>query len=216
MMMKMCLSLSSARSAESYLILIRCSIGVCLCSKRCDNDCGCAEMHLLWHASCYLLQIVLDPPHMYCVPITCRGCILLLGDHQQKVSIKVSIHTAHDSSILKGKWFLPQITRARFHRAAKHKILLAWNFFLLIKTGLPTKFPFVAHCLLLVLSCCLLILKITWKFVWQSCFNQGRNVMLSNCLCVAALWNWAQHLSMDVSDAVSNTHYINSIQTLHS
>ena len=34
----------------------------------------------------------------------------------------------------------------------------------LIKTGLPTKLPFVAYCLLL--SCCLLILKIMWKFGW--------------------------------------------------
>ena len=33
------------------------------------------------------------------------------------------------------------------------------KFLFLITTGLPTKFPFVAHCLLLVFSCCLLILK---------------------------------------------------------
>ena len=53
------------------------------------------------------------------------------------------------------------ITWAQFHRAvskaqkfAKHEISS------LIKTGLPTKFPFVAYCLFLVFSCCLFILKI--------------------------------------------------------
>ena len=45
----------------------------------------------------------------------------------------------------------------------------------LIKTGLPAKFTFVAYCLLLLVF---------------SCFYQGKNVMLSKCLCLAALWNW--------------------------
>ena len=54
------------------------------------------------------------------------------------------------------------------------KICLAWNFFPVIKTELPFKFPFVAYCLLLVISCWLLILKVTWKFGWLSCFYQGK------------------------------------------
>ena len=60
----------------------------------------------------------------------------------------------------------------------------------MIETGLPAKLPFVVCCFSLVLSCCLLVLKITWKFGWHSCFYRGRNVMLSKFLCLAALWNW--------------------------
>ena len=42
---------------------------------------------------------------------------------------------------------------AHFHRAAKHENLLSMEFLPeVIKTGSPTKFPFVAHCLLLVFS----------------------------------------------------------------
>ena len=70
--------------------------------------------------------------------------------------------------------------------------LLSTKISSLVKTGLPTKFQFVAYSLLLVFSCCLLILKITLKFGWKSCFYQGSNVMLSKFLCLAALWNWAQ------------------------
>ena len=47
--------------------------------------------------------------------------------------------------------------RAQFHRAAKHRNLLSMKCLFMIKTGLPTKFQFVAYCLLLVFSCCLLV-----------------------------------------------------------
>ena len=46
---------------------------------------------------------------------------------------------------------------AKFHRTAKHTNLLSMTF----QTGLLTKFPFVAYCLLLIFSCRLLILKVT-------------------------------------------------------
>ena len=34
------------------------------------------------------------------------------------------------------------------------------------------------------------------NLLWQSCFYQGRNIMLSKFLCSAALWNWAQSLTL--------------------
>ena len=71
-------------------------------------------------------------------------------------------------------------------------ICLAWNFFL-DKNWITNQFPFVAYCLWLIFSCSLLILKITWTFGWKFCFYQGKNVMLSNFLCLAALWNWAKY-----------------------
>ena len=72
---------------------------------------------------------------------------------------------------------------AKFHRVAKHKNSLSMKISSLIKTGLPTKFPFDAYCLLLVFSCRLLILKTTWKFSWKSCFYEGKHFMLSKFLC---------------------------------
>ena len=48
----------------------------------------------------------------------------------------------------------------------------------LIKTDLPTKFLFVAYCLLQVCGCCLLILNIMWNWL-VILFYQGKNVILS-------------------------------------
>ena len=44
-------------------------------------------------------------------------------------------------------------TWAQFHKAGKHKNLLSMKYASLIKTGLPTKFSFVAYCLILVFKC---------------------------------------------------------------
>ena len=64
---------------------------------------------------------------------------------------------------LSSSWQSPDVrrpfsTRPNFKELLSTKI--AWHeISSLIKTGLPTKHPSVANCLLLVFSCCLLILK---------------------------------------------------------
>ena len=55
--------------------------------------------------------------------------------------------------------------RLNFIELLSTQICLAWNFFL-DKNRIPTEFPYVAYCLLLVFNCWLLFLKITWKFGW--------------------------------------------------
>ena len=77
---------------------------------------------------------------------------------------------------------------AQFHRAAKHKNLLSIKCCSYIKTGLPTNFLLVTSCLLLVFSCCLLILKITWNFIGNPVFIEAKIFLLSKFLCSAALW----------------------------
>ena len=82
-------------------------------------------------------------------------------------------------------------TRAQFHLLST-QICLAWNYFLdKKKQDYRNKFRLLhIACYWYSAAVCL-----SWKsrgnFVGKSCYCQGRNVMLSKILCLAALWYWA-------------------------
>ena len=72
-------------------------------------------------------------------------------------------------------------TRAQLHRAAKHKNLFSMKFLPWKKTGLPTKFPFVAYCLLLYLAVVCLSWKPRGNFDGNLVFIKEETSCLANC-----------------------------------
>ena len=85
---------------------------------------------------------------------------------------------------------LVSITWAQFHRAAKHKICLAWNFFLDRQVYRPN-FHVIFRISKQKLRSSNKHYATNGHFGGNPVF-MGESFMLSKFVCLAALWNWAQ------------------------